>query len=217
MRKNLAGETMQTEAQVNIRIRQMKESDIVALERVVHEAYRGGQADVAWKNEHDIVSGPRITQDGLRELLYCNDSIVLVAERGADSANGLSSPELCGSVLVERDLEFEAEKIPESETYRSIDSKICSTVVIGMLAVSPTAQNIGLGRLLVTAAEKLAKERFGATRAHMHVASVRDELMQWYDRLGYSQTGVVKPFPGPEAGIQALKENLQFVVIEKRL
>jgi ribosomal protein S18 acetylase RimI-like enzyme len=200
---------MQTDAQLKIRIRDMRESDFSAVEEVVQTAYRGGKSEVAWKNEHDIVSGPRITLSGLRDLLSSEDALVLVAERtsdlsGSNDANDLfiNADALCGTVLIERELEGESGQ---------------SCVVIGMLAVGPAAQNIGLGRLLVIEAERVAKARFGATHAHMHVASVRDELMQWYGRLGYSPTGAVKPFPGPEVGIQALKENLNFVVIEKRL
>jgi ribosomal protein S18 acetylase RimI-like enzyme len=192
---------MRTDAQLKISIRDMQESDFAALEAVVQTAYRGGKSDVPWKNEHDIVSGPRITESGLRALLSSEDALVLVAERMQESSNSTGKAELCGSVLIEREL----------------DGDGAPTVVIGMLAVGPTAQNIGLGRLLVFEAEHVAKARFGATRAQMHVASVRDELMQWYSRLGYAPTGAVKPFPGPEAGIQALKENLQFVVIEKCL
>jgi ribosomal protein S18 acetylase RimI-like enzyme len=193
---------MRTDAQLNISIRDMRESDFSVVEEVVQTAYRGGKSAVGWKNEHDIVSGPRITQNGLRELLNSGDALVLVAERTSDPLNTAAATELCGTVLIEKELDGDSEQ---------------PAVVIGMLAVGPTAQNIGLGRLLVSEAERAAKARFGAIRAHMHVASVRDELMQWYSRLGYSPTGAVKPFPGPEAGIQALKENLQFVVIEKLL
>jgi ribosomal protein S18 acetylase RimI-like enzyme len=194
--------SMRTDAQLIISIRDMCESDFSAVEEVVQTAYRGGKSEVAWKNEHDIVSGPRITESGLRNLLNSKDALVLVAERASEPSNRGAVRELCGTVLIERELEGDSNQ---------------PGVVIGMLAVGPTAQNIGLGRMLVFEAERAAKARFGATLAHMHVASVRDELMQWYNRLGYSPTGAVKPFPGPEAGIQALKENLQFVVIEKRL
>jgi ribosomal protein S18 acetylase RimI-like enzyme len=198
---------MRTDAQLKINIRDMRESDFSAVEEVVQSAYRGGKSEVAWKNEHDIVSGPRITHDGLRDLLNSGDALVLVAERTSDPSTSTNAGalEICGTVLIEKELDGD-----DGDSEQPV-------VVIGMLAVGPTAQNTGLGRMLVSEAESAAKARFGATRAHMHVASVRDELMQWYSRLGYSPTGEVKPFPGPEAGIQALKENLQFVVIEKRL
>ena len=189
----ITGSTVKTTA-TEVHFRPMVESDVAGVEKLVQSAYRGGQAAVAWKNEHDIVRGPRITVDGLKKMLKSPGDLVLVAEcQLAES----QAPELYGCVLVEQeDVE---------------------TVVIGMLAVGPASQNMGLGRRLVEAAETAAREHYQARKAHMHVACVRDQLLAWYERLGYRATGEMKPFPGPEAGIESLKDGLHFAVIEKRL
>lgn len=177
-----------------LQFRPMGEADIAEVEKLVQAAYRGGQASVPWKNEHDIVRGPRVTCEGLARMLASPDKLILV---GAARSSSPDSQDLHGCVLVERE---------------SAD-----TVVIGMLAVSPSSQNFGVGKRLVAAAEKAARERFGVAKAHMHVANVRDELLSWYKRLGYIPTGETKPFPGPEAGVEPLKEGLAFAVIEKIL
>lgn len=179
---------------VQLVFRPMVEADFAAVEELVQSAYRGGQASVSWKNEHDLVRGPRVTRDGLVDMLHSPDQLVLVGEARKDVAG---APELYGCVLVEKE--------------------DADTVVIGMLAVSPSSQNLGVGRKLVAAAEAAARKEFGVTRAHMHVAHVRDELLAWYKRLGYEPTGEEKPFPGPEAGIEALRDGLKFAVIEKIL
>ena len=184
-----------TSGLAKLNFRKMQERDIPFVEQLVQAAYRGGMADVAWKNEHDIVSGPRITESGLHDLLHSSRSLVVVAEKQAENEQTGSQAELCGCVLVE-------EEVP-------------GTVVVGMLAVGPNSQNLGLGRKLVEAAESTARQEFRAVKAHMHVACVRSELLAWYERLGYAKTGEMKPFPGPEAGIQPLREGLEFAVIEK--
>lgn len=183
-----------TSETVQLQFRPMGEADIAAVEKLVQAAYRGGQASVSWKNEHDIVRGPRVTCDGLAQMLASPDQLILVGEARSSSSD---PQELHGCVLVEREC--------------------ADTVVIGMLAVSPSSQNLGIGKRLVEAAEAAARERFAVTKAHMHVANVRDELLSWYKRLGYTLTGETKPFPGPEAGIEPLKDGLAFAVIEKIL
>jgi hypothetical protein len=50
----------------------------------------------------------------------------------------------------------------------------------------------------------------------MTVISVRNELIQWYQRHGYEHTGETKPFPNdPKFGIP--KQSLEFVVLKKSL
>jgi ribosomal protein S18 acetylase RimI-like enzyme len=184
-------------------IRQMLESDLVDLDKLIHAAYRGGKSSVAWKNEHDLVSGRRIDEDGLARFLGNESALVLVAERPiaklelSEDNSPAATSELCGSVLIERE---------------SPDS-----VVIGMLSVRPDYQNSGLGRQLVVAAEKAAVDLFKATCARMHVIAVRKELLDWYRRLGCQMTGQLKPFPDSDAGKEPLQDGLQFAVVEKKL
>lgn len=62
----------------------------------------------------------------------------------------------------------------------------------GMLAVDPSLQRSGLGRLMIEAAEAFARER-GAKRMDINVLSLRPELPPYYRKLGYVETGT-KPF-----------------------
>jgi len=83
----------------------------------------------------------------------------------------------------------------------------------GMLTVDPDKQNTGTGKLLLKHVEWFAKER-SCTRVHMTVISVRDELIAWYERRGFKNTGEVKPFPtDTKFGVQ--KQPLQLIVMEK--
>ena len=66
------------------------------------------------------------------------------------------------------------------------------------------------------AGEKEAKEQ-GCDAIYMTVISDRTELIAWYERWGYNNTGRRNPFPmgNPRFGIP--KKELEFVVLEKNI
>jgi len=65
----------------------------------------------------------------------------------------------------------------------------------GMLAVHPEAQGHGLGGQLVAEAERFCAGA-GCEAMDLHVVNLREELLPWYVRLGYSETGT-EPFSDP--------------------
>lgn len=84
---------------------------------------------------------------------------------------------------------------------------------LGMLGVSPLAQATGLGRTLLAAAEAEATARFGTQWMEMTVIAIRRELVAWYERRGYRQTGERRPFPEDVPG----RDELEMVVLERVL
>ena len=89
------------------------------------------------------------------------------------------------------------------------------SLYLGMLTVNPELQGKGIGAQLMTAAEGRAKE-LGCKKIKMTVITIRKELIAYYERKGYADTGERKPFPNdPEFGIP--KQPLQFMVMEKIL
>lgn len=93
--------------------------------------------------------------------------------------------------------------------------KFADDASIGLLAVNPDYQNIGLGKKLVKKAELFAIEKLNCKTASMTVLSGRDELLNWYLSLGYRLTGVTMDF---ECGLQRVKiENPHFREIRKPL
>ena len=93
-----------------------------------------------------------------------------------------------------------------------------SLAYLGMLTVDATVQARGLGRRLIDQAEALARDSFGASRMEMTVIVQRTELIEWYERRGYHQTGDRRPFPAsdPRFGVP-LRSDLEFVVMERSL
>lgn len=64
----------------------------------------------------------------------------------------------------------------------------------GMLAVDPAHQGEGFGRTLVDAAEEHARQR-GCTHMDITVLSLRPELLPFYRKLGYVETGIADFHP----------------------
>lgn len=87
---------------------------------------------------------------------------------------------------------------------------------LGMLTVSPDLQNSGVGKKLMREAEVFASD-LGLSKIVMTVISVREELISWYKRHGYVDTGTREPFPVSEVFSQTSSEPLEFMVLEKRI
>lgn len=67
----------------------------------------------------------------------------------------------------------------------------------GMLAVDPSQQGQGLGRMMVAAAEEKFRAS-GRRYVDISVLSPRLELFPFYRKLGYSETGISKDYPSPD-------------------
>ncbi|HKG45255.1 MAG TPA: GNAT family N-acetyltransferase [Pyrinomonadaceae bacterium] len=64
---------------------------------------------------------------------------------------------------------------------------------LGLLSVDPTAQQTGLGSLLMFEAEKYCRER-GSNRMDILIVNLRQELPSFYQKRGYVESGTT-PFP----------------------
>lgn len=175
-----------------VQLRLATTNDVVVLEELVQLAYRGGKSKISWKNEHDLVEGPRITIAALREQIECKSNHILVLENGLKA-----DPALLGCVKV---------------IHRSEDE-----AYLGMLAVHPNMQDQGLGKRLLQTAEQFAYDKLHCRRIKMSVLSARKDLLAWYKRCGYTATGEKEGFFPPESGQIAKYADAHFVVIAKNL
>jgi ribosomal protein S18 acetylase RimI-like enzyme len=87
---------------------------------------------------------------------------------------------------------------------------------LGMLTVSPELQNSGIGKKLLYEAETHAKT-LGLTTIVMTVISARDELIAWYKRHGYVDTGAREAFPISDIHVSISEQPLEFMVLEKKI
>jgi ribosomal protein S18 acetylase RimI-like enzyme len=87
----------------------------------------------------------------------------------------------------------------------------------GMFAVRPSGQGSGTGSALLAAAEARARTA-GLSRVEMTVLSSRAELIAFYERRGYTDSGQTKPFPYGDQRFGLPKvDDLQFLVLIKDL
>lgn len=85
---------------------------------------------------------------------------------------------------------------------------------LGMLTVSPLLQGQGTGKTLMRFAEDYAKQQ-GCSAIYMRVIDCRDELLQWYHRQGYADTGERIPFKGD--GRDVPNQEINFAILRKAL
>ncbi|HMG84344.1 MAG TPA: GNAT family N-acetyltransferase [Terracidiphilus sp.] len=167
------------------------EADFPAIINLVNAAYRGKGAVESWNIESGIIEGTRLTDSLLREDLAGKPHAHFLITRDPNSGA------VIGTVWLE--------PVDDQAWY------------LGLFTVDPAIQNQQLGRTLLTAAEEFAKAR-GARSIRMGVLSVRDTLIAWYERRGYSRTGGTEPFPYDDDRFgKPLRENLVFAILEKHL
>jgi GNAT superfamily N-acetyltransferase len=80
----------------------------------------------------------------------------------------------------------------------------------GMLAVAPEAQGRGLGRRLIAEAERRARLA-GARWMDISVVNLREDLLRFYERLGYRPTGTAPYVHRP------VIQPCHFVTMSRRL
>ncbi|MES2988576.1 MAG: GNAT family N-acetyltransferase [Pseudomonadota bacterium] len=141
--------------------------DLPRLHPMVERAYRGESARAGWTHEADlIVEGARTDLETLGAIVEDPEQRLLIAEQ---------DDELIGCVQV--------------------SSKGKGLAYLGLLAVDPTLQAGGLGKKLLDAAERVARDVFDAKRMEMTVIDKREELIAWYRRRGYLPSGETRDFP----------------------
>lgn len=167
------------------------EADYREIIDLVNLAFRGTGQSASWNIEAGIIAGQRLTESLLREDLAKDPNAQLLIHR--DEQDG----SLLGTVWL----------TPEQE----------ETWYLGLLTIRPALQNRQIGRTLLAASEQFAKER-GACRIRMTVVNLREALIEWYLRRGYSLTGETKPYPYDDDRFgKPLRDDLHFVVLEKSL
>ena len=161
--------------------------DIPAIKNLLNSAYRGEGSRQGWTTEVDIIAGDVRTDDNnLQEVM------------GQDGSIFLKYLDEEGQIVGCVNLQLHGEKI-----------------YLGMFSVSPRLQGLGIGKKLLLAAEEYALSK-KCHMIYMSVISVRSELIDWYKRNGYEETGERKAFV--EDGLTGKHlQPLEFLILQKKL
>lgn len=142
-----------------MKINRATPEDVQELNKLVNSAYRGEESKKGWTTEAEILDGIRIDEAALEKLL------------GSAGATILKSYDMDGKILGTVCLEVKPHGL-----------------YLGMFAVSPASQGLGIGKSLLSAAEKFAIDN-NCNKIIISVISTRIELIAWYKRHGYVPTG----------------------------
>jgi ribosomal protein S18 acetylase RimI-like enzyme len=163
-------------------------SDIQKLVDLINSAYRQHQGN-SWTSEVEIVTGDRINVEQLLQTLADDHFKLFVVEYAKETVACIGL------------------------TFHS------SEVEIGTFCITPRIQNQGIGKQVLDFAESyigdnLLLEYPDLKHFVMWVLSVRHELIAYYQRRGYQQTGRIEDYP-LHANVGIPTVNLHLVEMKK--
>lgn len=143
--------------------------DAAPVAQLINTCFRGEVSRKGWTTEADILDGARTTTTEISNVIKRGDAFVLL---------GVLNDEIVAAACCEQQM---------------IAGK--QTAHFGKISVKPALQNKGYGKDLVHAAEAMTKREWRVLGFHMSVISIRTELIEFYERLGYERTGELEDFP----------------------
>ncbi len=181
---------MPSESVLTFDIRIAEPRDAGALVELVNSVYRGETSRAGWTTEADLLDGQRTDLAALDEFLgrSRHDALMLVGEH---------ADQLIACLQLER---------------HGDDAHL------GMLSVAARQQDRGIGRHMIAAAERYARDSWQARTVTLSVIHLRHELIGWYQRCGFTLTSERDEFPygNPRFGLPK-REDLWFVILRKDL
>lgn len=170
-----------------IEIRTAKLKDAEKITALVNSAYRGENSRKGWTTEADFLSGIRITEEKVEEIIRGKNELIILAIIGG---------EITGCVHLEN---------AGSYSY------------LGMLSVDVNNQDKGIGKILINECERITKNEWKLGEIRMKVISRRRELIEYYNRRGYTAAGELEEFGAHGDTFGDTSEKLYFVTLIKSL
>jgi len=162
------------------------QADVTAIKDLLNRAYRGEASRQGWTTEAHLISGDTRTDEHNISEVMQTADSVFLIYKQGQKIHGCINLQQHGSKYY-----------------------------LGMFSVSPALQGAGIGKRLLKAGEEYALHQ-QATATYMMVISLRTELIDWYKRHGYVDTGERKAFL--EDGLTGKHlVPLEFMVLEKTL
>lgn len=162
-------------------------SDVPAITALLNTAYRGESSTKGWTTEAHLIAGnTRTDEKNLQQIMQQPGSIVVKFTNEQHAIIGCVNLQQHGN-----------------------------KIYLGMLSVLPQLQGLGVGKYLLQAAEEYA-QYLQCGSIYMSVISARTDIINWYLRHGYTDTGERKPFIEDALTGKHL-QALEFIVLEKKI
>lgn len=153
--------------------------DAKNLSLLVNSAYRGDYSKSGWTSEADLLDGQRTNEESLKEIIE--------------------------TPLNQIELLFEGKSLNILGCVHLIQ-ELPATLYFGMLTIEPLMQAQGFGKILMKHAENVAKG-YGFNKIRCTVIPARTELIDFYKRRGFKETGKFEEFPlDPKFGIPKVSD-----------
>lgn len=170
---------------MNLEFKELQKEEIKEVIVLINQAYRAEKKDNAWTTESHLLSGIRVNEDMMKEILEEKDTKTYIAK---------IENKIVGTIQAK----LEGENIH-----------------IGLFAVDTKSQASGIGKKLLEFAENSSSKLWKKSTFIMEVISTRTELMQYYIRRGYLNTNSFIEFPKSEYWKENTNEELKLLVLKK--
>ena len=147
--------------------------DSEAIVELANQSYSGEQAEQGWTNENGLVAWPRTTVEKMLALLATDSHVFLLFFEPLGRTP-------VGCIGIEH----------------KVDSHVAC---LHMFAVRPDLQARGYGKSILSTAETYARDRWHVEAIEMGVIIQRTELVAFYTRRGYVDTGRRRTFTAAES------------------
>jgi histone acetyltransferase (RNA polymerase elongator complex component) len=170
---------------LNLEFKELQKEDIKEVIVLINQAYRAEKKDNAWTTESHLLSGIRVNENMMKEILEEKNTKTYIAK---------IENKIVGTIQAK----LEGESIH-----------------IGLFAVDTKSQASGIGKKLLEFAENSSSKLWEKSTFIMEVISTRTELMQYYIRRGYLNTNSFIEFPKSEYWKENTNEELKLLVLKK--
>ena len=165
-------------------------SDAESLAALINDSYRSEVSKQGWTDENGLIFGPRTNENQLFNMINDGKSVFLIFSGGVDHV-------LKGCINVRH----------EAET---------KTANLGMFAVRPDLQNRGYGKFILSTAENYAISNWKVQKFELCVFIQRTELISYYNRRGYIDTGRRQPLRQHQMELGTiLRDDLEMCTMNK--
>jgi ribosomal protein S18 acetylase RimI-like enzyme len=171
----------------NLKFRTASLDDAPQVQQLMESAFRAEDSRPGWTDDLGLSAEFRLDMKDVMAMISNPDSVVLLA---TDENNAL-----VGSIgTCKRDTNYAR---------------------LFMLAVDQGQRRGGVGRQILAYAEDYGSRVWGVTTFGLNALSNRKQLISWYARRGYKETGETMPFPREKYQALTLPDDLCFVEFEK--
>ena len=150
---------------LNLELAEYQHENIEDIIKLINSSYRDNKSNKAWTSESHLLSGKRINEIMLKEILNEINSKIYIAKFGNN---------IIGCIHA---------KLENQEIH------------IGLFAVDSNFQSGGIGKRLLEFAESESSKLWKVNSFVMEVISNRKELIEFYIRRGYVNTNLYLDFP----------------------